>query len=299
MAFHLSAGVLVGLGTSGLSFAIVLAAFGRLVPEEKRSLVFGIGTSAGSLGAFIVAPMGQAFIESYGWATALIILSIFVALAIPLAFPLRGRGVGSGPEQSIRQALTEAKQHSGFILLNLGFFVCGFHVLFIQIHLPAYVVDSGIDPAYGAWAIAVVGLVNVFGGLMAGYLGGKFSKKYLLSMLYFARAVAIAAFVMMPVTPVTVIAFAAVMGLLWLSTVPLTSGLVAQIFGLRHMGMLFGIVFFSHQVGAFLGVWLGGLLYDRTGSYDVIWWVAVALGLVAALLHWPIDERKIERPAAA
>ena len=299
LAFHLSAGVLVGLGVSGLSFAIVIAAFGRMVPEEKRSMVFGIGTSAGSVGQFLIAPLGQAFIEAYGWGTALVLLSVVVALVIPLAFPLRGKGTVSGPEQSIREALAEAKRHSGFLLLTAGFFVCGFHVAFIQTHLPAYIVDSGVDARYGAWAIAVVGLVNVFGALASGYLGGKYSKKYLLSALYVARAVVIAVFVMVPATPVTVIVFAAAMGLLWLSTVPLTSALVAQIFGPRYMGMLFGIVFFGHQLGASLGVWLGGYLYDRTGSYDVVWWVAVALGLASALIHWPIDERRIERVAEA
>lgn len=300
LMFNLSAGVLVGLGLAGASFAVVLAAASRMVPEERRSWALGVITAAGSLGQFLFAPLGQAFIGAYGWSTALVLLSLFALAVVPLAGALSGRpaSTGVGREQTIREALAEAGRHRGYLFLTAGFFVCGFHVAFITVHLPPYLVDLGLSASLGAWAIALVGLFNIVGSYTAGVLGGKHSKKYLLSSLYFARAVVIAAFVMLPPSPVTVLVFAAAMGLLWLSTVPLTSGLVAQIFGPRYMATLFGIVFFSHQVGAFIGVWLGGYLFDATGSYDVVWWLGVALGLAAALLHFPIDERRVPRLAA-
>jgi predicted MFS family arabinose efflux permease len=292
--------VLVGLGLAGASFAVVLAAASRMVPEERRSWALGVITAAGSLGQFLFAPLGQAFIGAYGWSTALVLLSLFALAVVPLAGALSGRpaSTGVGREQTIREALAEAGRHRGYLFLTAGFFVCGFHVAFITVHLPPYLVDLGLSAGLGAWAIALVGLFNIVGSYTAGVLGGKHSKKYLLSSLYFARAVVIAAFVMLPPSAVTVLVFAAAMGLLWLSTVPLTSGLVAQIFGPRYMATLFGIVFFSHQVGAFIGVWLGGYLFDATGSYDVVWWLGVALGLAAALLHFPIDERRVPRLAA-
>jgi len=296
---NLSAGLLLGVGLAGASFSIVLAAFGRLVPEERRSMALGIGTAAGSMGQFLIVPISQSLISSFDWQTALIIMSFFPLIIIPLSTVLAGKVVhtGTGPDQSIGAAIREASSHSGYILLVLGFFVCGFHVTFIQVHLPPYITDAGLDAGLAAWAIAFIGLFNIAGSLAAGLLGGKYSKKYLLSSLYITRAVAIAIYIMVPLTQTTTLVFAAVMGILWLSTVPLTSGLVAQIFGPRYMGMLFGFVFFSHQVGAFLGVWLGGKLFDSTGSYDVVWWLAVALGIVAALIHFPINEKRVDRLA--
>ena len=300
-SLYLSAGLLLGLGLAGSSFSIVLAAFGRMVPEERRSTALGIGTAAGSMGQFLIVPVSQFLIARFDWQTALIIASAFPLLIIPLSMALAGKSEfdGIGLDQSVGAAIREAGTHSGYILLVIGFFVCGFHVTFIQVHLPPYITDAGMDAYVGAWAIAIVGLLNILGSLAAGMLGDKYSKKYLLSGLYFARAVAIAIYVMLPPTVVTTLVFAGVMGLMWLSTVPLTSGLVAQMFGPRYMGMLFGFVFFSHQVGAFLGVWLGGKLYDSTGSYDVVWWLGVALGVVAALIHFPINDKRVARLAQA
>lgn len=296
----LSAGVLVGVGVAGASFAIVLAAFARLMPEDKRSWALGIGTAAGSAGQFFVVPLGQSFITAYGWSTALTIFAALALIMVPCAAALAGRSERGGLHyQSAGSALKEAFAHPSYKLLTLGFFVCGFHVAFIQTHLPAYITDMGLDAGLAAWALAIVGGANIVGALASGMLGGRFSKKYLLSALYFARAVAIALFVLLPISNFSVLLFSAVIGLLWLSTVPLTSGLVAQFFGTQHMAMLFGIVFFSHQVGAFLGVWLGGYFFDLTGSYGVVWWGSVALGLLAAAIHWPIREEAVVRLARA
>ncbi len=293
--FHVSAGLLIGLGLSGSGIAVVLSAITRTVPEEKRSMVFGIGTAAASMGQFLMVPLGQAFLDAYGWSTALLLLGLMTLAVMPLAAALTGRPQSTAgmPEQSLKLALAEAGRHRGYWLLIAGFFVCGFHVAFIAAHLPAYIVDRGLLPGLAATALALVGLFNIFGSYTAGVLGGKLSKKYCLSFLYTARSVVILVFISLPMTQTSVLVFAAAMGLLWLSTVPLTSGLVAQIFGPRYMATLFGIVFFSHQVGSFLGVWLGGRLFDATGSYDVVWWLGVALGVISALLHWPIDERSV------
>ena len=296
----LSTGVLVGIGVAGASFAIVLAAFARLVPEDKRSWALGLGTAAGSAGQFFVVPLGQAFISAYGWSMALTLLGFMALIMVPLSTALTGRSQSGGAhQQSAGNALKEAFKHPSYILLTLGFFVCGFHVAFIQVHLPPYITDKGLDAGLAAWALAIVGGGNIIGALTSGMLGARFSKKYLLSGLYFARAVVITLFILLPISPASVLLFSGAMGLLWLSTVPLTSGLVAQFFGTRHMAMLFGMVFFSHQVGAFLGVWLGGALFDATGSYDVVWWVSVALGVAAAAVHWPIREAPVARLAAA
>jgi len=297
LTLHLSAGVLVGLGLAGSSVGIVLAAVSRTVPEQRRSRSLGLVMAAGSLGQFLMVPLGQTLLGAFGWSMALMILGIIVLLATPLSIVLTGRPEETGASQSVTDALHEAGRHGSYWLLIAGFFVCGFHVAFIAAHLPAYITDLGFDPGLGAWALALVGLFNVVGSYSSGVLGGRYSKKYLLSFLYFARAVLIALFVSIPPTPATVLVFAAIMGLLWLSTVPLTSGLVAQMFGPRYMGMLFGIVFFSHQVGSFLGVWLGGYLFDATGSYDVVWWAGVALGVFAGLVHWPIRETQVVRLA--
>ncbi len=299
LMLHLSAGVLVGFSLAGASFAIVLAAFGRMVPEEKRSRALGIGTAAGSMGQFLLVPISQLLLDGLGWENALIVLSLFPLLVIPLAMAMVGKSehTGAGPEQSLAAAISEASRHRGYWLLVTGFFVCGFHVAFIQVHLPAHITDLGMDASIGAWAISLVGLFNIVGSYYSGVLGGRFSKKYLLSLLYASRAVVITIYVTVPATVTTTLVFSGFMGLLWLSTVPLTSGIVAQIFGPRYMGMLFGFVFFSHQVGAFIGVWLGGKLYDATGSYDVVWWLAVGLGVFAALIHFPIDEKSVPRLA--
>ena len=302
--FYLTAGLLVGLGLSGASFTIVLAAFTRLVDEDRRSWAMGLATATASLGQFVFAPLGQAFISAYGWQAALVLLAATVAVVPLLATALRGRGRGGGgasdePELTLREALQQAFGHRSYLLLAAGFFVCGFHVAFITTHLPAHLGDIGIGAALAAWALGLIGLFNVIGAYSAGILGGRLSKRRLLSAIYLGRALAITAFLLMPPTPLTVLVFAATMGLLWLSTVPLTSGLVALMFGTRYVGTLFGFVFFSHQVGAFFGVYLGGALYERTGSYDLVWWMSVALGLVAAALHWPIVEHRAPRFAPA
>jgi predicted MFS family arabinose efflux permease len=300
LGFHLSAGLLVGLGLSGTGFGVVLAAMGRAVGPERRSLALGFGAAAGSLGQFTLVPLGQVLLESFGWQTAFLLLAGVSALMLPLVWPLRTRPdqrpAASG--QSLGAALEEARQHRGYCLLTAGYFVCGFHVAFISVHLPAYVVDKGLSPEVGAWALSLVGLFNVAGSLLAGYVGGRWSKKNSLAAIYAIRAVVFTLFVLAPTSVPSVLAFAVAMGFLWLSTVPLTTAVVAQIFGPRYMATLVGIVFLSHQVGSFAGVWLGGYLYDTTGSYDAVWWLGVVLGLAAALLHWPIDERAL-RPAEA
>ena len=301
LLLNLTAGVLVGLGLAGASFIVVISALGKLLPLERRSWAAGIATAAGSLGQFLFAPLGQAFIAGFGWSTALLLLAAFALLIPLLAIPLGGaRGGQAGaaapePRLSSVDALRQAFGHGSYRLLVAGFFVCGFHVAFITVHLPPYLGDIGVGTGWAAIAIAVIGLCNIVGSYGAGVLGGSHSKRWLLCFIYLARAVVIALFVLLPPTVTTVLAFSGAMGLLWLSTVPPTAGLVALMFGVRHLGMLFGIAFFSHQVGAFLGVWLGGVLFERTGSYDIVWWLAVALSLFAALINYPI----VERPAPA
>ncbi len=310
LAFHLTAGVLVGLGLAGGSFTIVIAALGRLVPEEKRSWAMGLATAAGSFGQFAFAPLGQAFLASYGWQTALFMLAGFAAVVPVLAGALRGGGgAGNGgpgvgePALPAREALRGAFGHGSYLLLVAGFFVCGFHIAFITTHLPAHLSAaaahshgghgaSHVGSGLAAWALAIIGLANVAGSYAAGVLGGRHSKRRLLSGIYLARGAAIALFVSLPPTPLVVLSFAVAMGVLWLSTVPLTSGLVAVMFGTRYLGTLFGFVFFSHQVGAFLGVWLGGVAYERTGGFLPVWWAGVALAVIAAALHWPITESR-------
>lgn len=304
LAFHLSAGVLVGLGLSGGSFTIVIAALGRIVPEDRRSWAMGLATAAGSLGQFAFAPLGGAFLVAYGPQTALLLLAGFVALVPALAVFLRSRSADRAgadePSLPVREALVAAFGHGSYLLLVAGFFVCGFQLAFITTHLPAHIsAASGhahgahaAGPGIAAWALAIIGLANVAGSYASGVLGGRRSKRKLLSGIYLARAAVIALFVTLPLTPLVVLSFAALMGVLWLSTVPLTSGLVAVMFGTRYLGTLFGFVFFSHQVGAFLGVWLGGVAYERTGAFLPVWWAGVALAVVAAALHWPIVERR-------
>lgn len=295
-AFTLGTGTLIGVGLSGVGFSVILAEIGRVAPAEKRTLLLGLGTAAGSFGQFSVVPVGQAFLSAYGWSNALLLLTLLSLVMIPLAAPFSSKApVHHGPSQSAREAILEAMTHKGFWLLTGGYFVCGFHVAFIATHLPAYLVDKGIDPKIGAWALALVGLFNIVGSLSFGAMGDRLRKKYLLSFIYGARAVAILIFVLAPLSVTSALIFAAAMGVLWLSTVPLTTGLVGQIFGTQYLAMLGGAVFFSHQVGSFLGVWAGGLLFDRTGSYDLVWWCSVGLGVVAAALNWPIDDRALAR----
>lgn len=300
---HVSAGIMVGLGLAAASFSIVLAAFGRRVPAEKRPLIFGIGTAAGSMGQFLFAPLGRSFIADYGWSQALVLLGI-IMLAIPLlAIALRGRSDQSAAAdyiegQTITQAVRQAFSHRSYVLLVVGFFVCGFHLAFITAHMPAYLDDLGMDPRLGAWSLALIGLFNVAGALAAGVISGRYSKPIFLALIYVARAVLIAAFIFIPATPLTVLVFSAGIGLLWLSTVPPTTALVAIMFGPKYMATLMGIVFLNHQIGAFLGVWLGGRLYDATGSYDVVWYLGIALGIFAAIVHWPIREARADTPSA-
>jgi predicted MFS family arabinose efflux permease len=303
LAMNLSAGVLIGLGLAGGSFTIVIAALARRVPPEQRSWATGIATAAGSLGQFLLAPLGQAFILAYGWQTALLLLALGVAV-VPLLATAMASAPGGGTAASevdlgFRRTLALAFGHKSYRLLTAGFFVCGFHVAFITVHLPPYLTDKGISPQLAAWSIGIIGLGNIVGSYASGVLGGRHSKRWLLTAIYGLRAVAIALFVLLPTTPLSVVLFAGAMGLLWLSTVPPTSGLVAVMFGTRYLAMLFGIVFFSHQVGSFLGIWLGGLFYEAFGSYNAVWWMGVALGVFAALVHMPIIEEPAEQFAAA
>jgi MFS family permease len=299
-ALALTGGVLIGLGLSGGSFMVVLAAFTRLVPEDRRSWSLGLATAAGSMGQFLFAPLGQAFISAYGAVTALVLLSSTLVLVPLLAVALTGSGEASEePQIPVRQAIGGALSHRSYQLLTAGFFVCGFHIAFITTHLPPYLTDLGFSGGLAASAIALIGLFNVIGAYSAGVLGGHQSRKYLLSAIYFSRAVAFSLFLVVPTTPFVVIVFSIMIGLLWLSTVPLTSGLVALMFGTRNVGMLFGFVFLSHQIGAFIGVWLGGVIYDSTGGYELMWWLSVALGLFAAIVHLPIRERSALVPAPA
>jgi MFS family permease len=296
-----SGGVLVGLGLSGGSFTIVIAAFARLVREDRRSWAMGLATAAGSMGQFLFAPLGQGFITAYGPATALLALSAFVALVPILAAALSGRGEADedGAEVSSRAALRAAVGHPSYVLLTCGFFVCGFHIAFISTHLPPYLTDLGLSHSLAAWALALIGLFNVIGAYSAGILGGTYPRRLLLSAIYLGRGLAFTLFVLVPASTASVLVFAAAMGLLWLSTVPLTSGLVALMFGTRHVGMLFGVVFLSHQIGAFIGALLGGAVYDRTGSYDLMWVLCILLSVGAAIVHLPIRERRALEPSVA
>jgi MFS family permease len=299
---HISAGALVGIGLSGCGFSIVLAAVGRSVSEEKRGMALGIASAAGSFGQFALVPMGQAFVQEYGWSTSFLLLGSMSLLIVPLAAALVGKpgtATGAGAAQTVGESLREAGGHASFLYLNAGYYVCGFHVAFIATHLPSYVVDLGLAPELGAWALGLVGLANVFGALFAGVLGDRFSKKYLLSSIYILLAVVITIFVLTPPSVASVLIFSGTIGLLWLSTVPLTSALVMQMFGFKHMSMLLGLVFLSHQLGSFTGAWLGGYIFDVTGSYDYAWWISVALGIASSMLHWPIDERPVGSLASA
>ncbi len=301
---YLSAGVIIGFGLAGSSFTIVLGAFGKLLPTEWRTFSFGLGTAAGSFGQFLFSPMAVALNSQFDWHTTLLIFAATVLLILPLSFALAIPRVIETPaqraaQQSVSEAFREALGHRSYIFLVLGFFSCGFQIFFITVHLPAYLVDRGLSADIGAFTIGVVGLFNIVGSIAAGYLSNRMPKRYLLSAIYLARAVVVAVFISVPVTTTGTIVFGAIMGLLWLSTVPPTNAIVAVMFGTRWLTMLAGFVFFSHQVGGFLGVWLGGVIFERTGSYDWVWWLFMLLGVFSALINLPIKEKPVARMAAA
>jgi MFS family permease len=303
----LSAGVLIGFALSSCSFTIVIGAFGKLLPDAWRSLAFGLGTAAGSFGQFLFSPLARLLIDTTGWQNALIIFGgmmfMILPLAIALATPSRaGAQAGaaaSRPQQSVFQALSEAFRHRSYVLLVLGFFTCGFQLAFITVHLPAYLVDRGLSVEVGAWTIGLIGLFNIMGSMLSGWLGNRMPKRYILSIIYFSRAAAVIAFITLPASPASALVFGAVTGFLWLSTVPPTSSLVALMFGTRWLAMLFGFAFFSHQVGGFLGVLLGGYAFEQTHSYNPVWWLSVLFGVLSAVINLPIVEKPVERPATA
>lgn len=299
--FVLSAGVLIGTGLSGITFSVISGVLGRAFPPEKRSMALGVSAAAGSFGQFALLPLTQVLLSHLGWYGSLLTLSAIGLLMAPLAATMvEGRGTQQHAfKQSAREAVREALGHRGYVLLTVGFFVCGFQVVFIGVHLPSYLLDKGMPANLGVTALALIGLFNIIGTYTTGWLGARMPKRYILSFIYFGRAAVIALFIGLPLSPWSVYAFAIALGLLWLSTVPPTNGIVAQVFGVRYMAMLTGITFLSHQIGSFLGAWLGGFLFDRLGSYDLVWYLSIALGLAAGLVNLPIDEREIKRPARA
>ncbi|MFL5215543.1 MAG: MFS transporter [Microvirga sp.] len=305
ITLQITAGVLVGFGLSGCSFNLVIAAFGKKLPERYRALAIGAGTAAGSFGQFLFAPFGVALIDNVGWQHALLVFSGMLLLIVPLALALATppntpsqAGTGQPQAQSLTGALAEAFGHRSYVLLVFGFFTCGFQLAFITAHLPAFLKDAGLPASVGGWTIAVIGLANAVGSLSAGWLTTRMANRWLLAWIYLGRSVAIAAFILTPISAASCLVFGFAMGLLWLSTVPPTSSLVMLMFGTRYMAMLFGFAFFSHQVGGFLGVYLGGVLYEAYGSYDLVWWLSVALGIASAAINLPIEERPVERAVA-
>ncbi len=302
LGLHITLGVMIGLALSGSTYVTVLGAVGRVVAPEKRSLAFGLCTAAGSFGMFAVVPGAQQLLDSLDWRGAWVVLAIVVSLLVPLALGLRPADrtlTKAAGGQSLGQAIAEARGHSGYWLLTAGFFVCGFHVAFVATHLPSYLSDQGMPLHVNAWSLAMIGLFNIFGSFAFGQLGGMYRKKWVLCWLYLVRGVVIAVFLLLPVTPLTAVAFGAAIGFLWLGTVPLTSGIVGEVFGVRYLSTLYGFVFMSHQVGAFLGAWGGGYAYDVLGSYDTIWIGSVALAVFAAVIHIPIDDKPLARVAEA
>ena len=307
---YISSGVLIGFGLSGCSFNLIISSFAKLLPESWRSTSFGAGTAAGSFGQFLFSPLGVSLIDTFGWEVALEIFAGTLLLIIPLAFaiatpradaPETAATPAASPAQAqtSKQALAEAFGHRSYILLVTGFFTCGFQLAFVTIHLPAYLIDRGLSAEIGGWTLGIIGLFNIVGAMASGWLGGRLPKRYILSFIYFTRSLAVVALITLPASPTVTLIYGAVTGLMWLSSVPPTSGLVALMFGTRWMAMLFGIAFFSHQVGGFLGVLLGGVLYERTGSYDVVWWLGVLFGVISALINLPIVEKPVARLAAA
>jgi MFS family permease len=299
----LSAGALIGFGLAGCSFTIVLAAFGKLLPEPWRPLAFGAGTAAGSFGQFLFSPLAVALKDALGWQGALLAFAalclVMLPLSLALATPPATATAGAGSSQTMGQAFEEAIAHRSYLLLVLGFFTCGFQLAFITVHMPAYLADRGLSAEVGGWTIGVIGLFNIVGSLGAGWLSGLLPRRYILSVIYTIRALAVLAFISFPVTPASALIFGAVMGLMWLSTVPPTNGLIAMMFGTRWLAMLAGFAFFSHQVGGFLGVWIGGLAYEHTGSYDVVWWLSILFGVLSALVNLPIVEKPVTRLSPA
>ena len=305
---ELSAGVLIGFGLSGCSFNLVITSVAKMVPDSWRSMVFGLGTAAGSFGQFLYSPLGVKLIDLYGWQAALEIFAGLTLIIIPLALAVlpsrspRAARVVAAPavsSQSLKQALAEAFWHRSYALLVLGFFTCGFQLGFVTVHLPSYLIDRGLTAEVGGWTLGLIGLFNIVGALTSGWLGSRMPKRFILSTIYFCRALAVIGLVTLPASPAVALVYGAVTGLLWLSSVPPTSGLVAVMFGTRWLAMLFGIAFFSHQVGGFLGVYLGGLIYEKTGTYDIVWWLGVLFGLLSALINLPIVEKPVARLAAA
>jgi MFS family permease len=300
---HLTAGVMIGFGLSGCSFNLVIGAFGKLVPEHMRGLAFGAGTAAGSFGQFLFSPLARALIDQFNWQFALLAFAAMMLLILPLSVALRtpraetSSGGSFAANQSLTQALSEAFGHRSYVLLVLGFFTCGFQLAFVTVHLPAFLVDRGLSNEIGAWTVGVIGLFNIVGSLTSGWLMTRMPKRYILSIIYFLRALSIVAFITLPMSPLSALIFGAVTGLLWLSTVPPTSGLVAVMFGTRWLAMLFGFAFFSHQVGGFLGVLIGGIAFETTGSYDLVWWLSVFFGVASAVINLPIVEKPVVRPA--
>jgi MFS family permease len=302
LTLQLTAGVLLGFGLAGSSFTVVLGAFAKLMPERLRSLAFGLGTAAGSFGQFLFAPLAVGLIESVGWQITLVIFAAIVLaimpLALALATPRAEASRGPVAYQPVGHALSEALGHRSYVLLVTGYFACGFQLFFITVHLPAYLVDRGLSAEVGAWAIGVIGLFNIFGSILSGWLSDRMPKRFLLALIYFIRAVAVLAFVSLPISAASTLIFGAVIGFTWLSTVPPTNALIAVMFGTRWLTMLAGLAFFSHQVGGFLGVWLGGVVFERTGSYDAIWWLSILVALLSAIINLPIVEKPVVRAAA-
>jgi len=294
----LTAGALIGFGLAGCTFPIVLAAFGKILPPEWRSTAFGLGTAAGSFGQFLFSPLAVLLIDKVGWQHGLVVFGVIVLAVLPASLALASPASEETKtaSQSLRQALGEAFGHRSYVLLMLGFFTCGFQLAFITVHLPAYLADRGVASEVGGQTLAAIGLFNIIGSLTAGWLGDRMPKRYLLSLLYFGRAAVILAFIAFPITQLSCILFGAAMGLMWLSTVPPTNGIIVVMFGTRWLAMLSGVTFFSHQVGGFLGVWLGGIAFDRTGSYDLVWWLAILFGVLSALINLPIVEKPVPRP---
>lgn len=305
LLFALTTGLLIGAAQAGTTYAVIYGVLGRQIAPERRSWAMGVAAAAGSFGQFLMVPVEGWLIASLGWQQALLALSMAVLLIIPLAFGLREPGFqgAAAPkrDQTIGHALREAFSYPSFNLLMAGYFVCGFQVVFIGVHMPSYLKDNGLSPQVASYALALIGLFNVFGTYIAGTLGQRMPRRFILSFIYLARAVAISIFLLVPLSPLSVYIFSAVMGTLWLSTVPPTNATIAQIFGVQHLSMLGGFVFCSHQLGSFMGVWLGGYLYDATGSYDIVWYIAIGLGVLAGLVNLPIKEAPIQRaqPQAA
>jgi MFS family permease len=303
LSLNIGAGVLIGFGLSGCSFNLVLSAFSKLLPPERRGLALGAGTAAGSFGQFLFAPFGVAMIDNFGWQTALLVFAGLMLLIVPLSLalstpPVASDQVPAPDQQSFKTALAEAFGHRSYVLLVLGFFTCGFQLAFITVHLPAYLVDRGIPASTGGWVIAAIGLFNIVGSLGVGWLQNIFAKRYILSVIYLIRAVSIVAFISFPISATSAILFGAISGLTWLSTVPPTSALVALMFGTRWFATLYGFAFVSHQVGGFLGVLLGGIVFEKFGSYTSIWWLSALFGVLSALINLPIVEAPVGRPVA-